>query len=96
LALHSGLVDKGAEKTSLNSLTSEERRTRPQWQFLLAKWRACPAGDEKAAMTVRLRTNEEHKMRGNPRAMTAAAERRFPVRIRLGVPPGGLASATRK
>jgi hypothetical protein len=41
-------------------------------------------------MTVCLRTNEERKMPGNPREMITIAERRFPVRIRLGVPPGGL------
>jgi len=29
-------------------------------------------------------------MPGNPREMITMAERRFPVRIRLGVPPGGL------
>jgi hypothetical protein len=29
-------------------------------------------------------------MSGNARDMITAAERRFPVRIRLGVPPGGL------
>ncbi|MBV9378595.1 MAG: hypothetical protein JO320_26705 [Alphaproteobacteria bacterium] len=29
-------------------------------------------------------------MPGNPREMITTAERRFPVRIRLGVPPGGL------
>lgn len=29
-------------------------------------------------------------MPGNPREMIMAAERRFPVRIRIGVPPGGL------
>jgi hypothetical protein len=29
-------------------------------------------------------------MPGNPREMITAAERRFPVRIRLGVPSGGL------
>ena len=28
-------------------------------------------------------------MPGNPREMTTMAERRFPVRIRIGVPPGG-------
>jgi hypothetical protein len=28
-------------------------------------------------------------MPGNPRQMITMAERRFPVRIRLGVPPGG-------
>src|ERR1700674_4269324 len=35
------------------------------------------------------RTNKEHKMPGNPREMITVAERRFPVRIRIGVPPGG-------
>ena len=29
-------------------------------------------------------------MPGNPRDMITVAERRFPVRIRIGVPPGGL------
>jgi hypothetical protein len=29
-------------------------------------------------------------MPGNPREMVTMAERRFPVRIRIGVPPGGL------
>jgi hypothetical protein len=29
-------------------------------------------------------------MSGNPRDMITSAERRFPVRIRIGVPPGGL------
>ena len=28
-------------------------------------------------------------MPGNPRDMIISAERRFPVRIRMGVPPGG-------
>jgi len=28
-------------------------------------------------------------MPGNPRDMIVSAERRFPVRIRIGVPPGG-------
>jgi hypothetical protein len=32
----------------------------------------------------------EHLMPANPRDMTTAAERRFPVRIRIGVPPEGL------
>jgi hypothetical protein len=36
-----------------------------------------------------IRTNEEHDMPGNPREMITVAERRFPVRIRLGVPPKG-------
>jgi hypothetical protein len=34
-------------------------------------------------------TNKELKMPGNPRDMIVSAERRFPVRIRIGVPPGG-------
>ena len=29
------------------------------------------------------------KMPGNPREIITMAERRFPVRIRIGVPPGG-------
>jgi hypothetical protein len=29
-------------------------------------------------------------MTGNPRDMITSAERRLPVRIRIGVPPGGL------
>src|ERR1700760_1545173 len=29
-------------------------------------------------------------MPGNPREMITAAERTFPVRVRIGVPPGGL------
>jgi hypothetical protein len=29
-------------------------------------------------------------MPGKPRDMITAAERRFPVRVRIGVPPGGL------
>ena len=41
-------------------------------------------------MAVLRRTNEEHEMPGNPREMTTVAERSFPVRIRIGVPPGGL------
>jgi hypothetical protein len=36
------------------------------------------------------RTKEERKMPGSPRERITAAERRFPVRIRVGVPPGGL------
>src|ERR1700730_14222830 len=43
-----------------------------------------------AAMFSLMRTNEEHRMPGNPRDMITNAERRFPVRIRVGVPPGGL------
>jgi hypothetical protein len=35
------------------------------------------------------RTNEEHGMPGHSRDMTTAAERRFPVRIRVAIPPLG-------
>ena len=41
-------------------------------------------------MTPSPRTNEEQDMPGNLRGMITVAERHFPVRIRLGVPPGGL------
>ena len=34
--------------------------------------------------------NEEHLMPGNPREMIITAERTFPVRIRIAVPPEGL------
>jgi hypothetical protein len=37
-----------------------------------------------------LRTEEEHLMPGNPRDLITTAERRFPVRIRIAVPPAGL------
>ena len=36
------------------------------------------------------RTNEEREMPGNPRDMITTAERTFPVRIRIAIPPGGL------
>jgi hypothetical protein len=42
------------------------------------------------------RTNEELKMPGNARDMIVSAERRFPVRIGVGVSPAGLASAMPK
>lgn len=35
-------------------------------------------------------TDKEHEMLGNPCQMMTMAERRFPVRIRLAVPPDGL------
>jgi hypothetical protein len=41
-------------------------------------------------MTFCLRTNKEHKMPGNPRDMIMVADGRYPVRIRVAVPPGGL------
>jgi hypothetical protein len=34
-------------------------------------------------------------MPGNPREIVTMAERRFPVRISIGVPPAGLVSAMR-
>ena len=36
------------------------------------------------------RTNKERDTPANPREMITVAEQRFPVRIKLGVPPGGL------
>ena len=41
-------------------------------------------------MAVLRRTNKEREMPGNAREMVTMAERSFPVRIRIGVPPGGL------
>src|SRR5437899_10706070 len=41
-----------------------------------------------------METKEERKMPGNPREMITTAERRFPVRIRIGVPPGGFGLRT--
>ena len=48
------------------------------------------AGHREAAVTLPFRTNEEHQVPGNPREMITMAERRFPVRIRIGFPPNGL------
>jgi hypothetical protein len=36
------------------------------------------------------RTNEEHPMAASSKFMNTEAERRFPVRIRIGLPPSGL------
>ena len=36
-----------------------------------------------------VRTDDEREMPGNPRDVITVAERRFPVRIRVGVPPNG-------
>jgi hypothetical protein len=36
------------------------------------------------------KNERETRMPGNPREMITTAERRFPVRIRIGVPPEGL------
>jgi len=48
------------------------------------------AGQALAGMAPLPRTNKERMMPGNPREMITVAERRYPVRIRVGVPPGGL------
>jgi hypothetical protein len=40
-------------------------------------------------MAVLCRTNEEHEP-GNPREIITMAERRFPVRVRIAIPPDGL------
>jgi hypothetical protein len=37
-----------------------------------------------------MRTNKEHEMPDNPREIITMAERRYPVRIRVAIPPGGL------
>jgi hypothetical protein len=36
------------------------------------------------------KNKEEREMPGNPRELVTTAQRRFPVRIRIGVPPNGL------
>ena len=36
------------------------------------------------------KAGEEHGMPGNARDLITAAERSFPIRIRIGVPPDGL------
>src|SRR5258708_35576763 len=77
----------GIEKTSLISLTSEERRTRPHMVGFPKLSTTLSALDTTGTgMTFCLRTNEEQKMPGNPRDMITVAERRFPVRIRIAVP----------
>jgi hypothetical protein len=48
-----------------------------------------PAGHIEGSRAILTGTNKELKMPGNPRDMIISAERRFPVRIRIGVPPGG-------
>jgi hypothetical protein len=42
------------------------------------------------ACNSRLETNEEREMPGNPREIITVAGRRFPVRVRIAVPPDGL------
>jgi hypothetical protein len=41
-------------------------------------------------MAVLHRTNKEHELLANAREMITMAERNFPVRVRIAVPPGGL------
>src|SRR5260370_42474428 len=48
-----------------------------------------PAGHTEGTRAILIGTNKELKMPANPRDMIISAERRFPVRIRIGVPPGG-------
>jgi hypothetical protein len=48
------------------------------------------AGHVGAAVLSSRRTDRERKMPGNPREMIASVERRFPVRIKIAVPPSGL------
>ena len=48
------------------------------------------AGHRETTVAICVRTNKEHEMPGNPREMITMAERSFPVRVRIGVPPGGL------
>ena len=48
------------------------------------------AGQDEASMAILHRTNEEHDMPGNTREMVTMAERTYPVRVRIAVPPGGL------
>jgi hypothetical protein len=48
-----------------------------------------PAGHTEGTRAILIGTNKELNMPGNPRDMIVSAERRFPVRIRISVPPGG-------
>jgi hypothetical protein len=48
-----------------------------------------PAGHTEGARAILTGTNKEFKMPGKSRDLIISAERRFPVRIRIGVPPGG-------
>jgi hypothetical protein len=48
-----------------------------------------PAGHTEGSRAILTGTNKELNMPGNPRDMIVSAERRFPVRIRLGVPRKG-------
>jgi hypothetical protein len=51
--------------------------------------RQTPAGHTECTRAILIGTNKELNMPGNPRDMIVSAERRFPVRIRIGVPPAG-------
>ena len=48
-----------------------------------------PAGHTEGTCAILTGTNKELNMPGNARDMIFSAERRFPVRIRIGVPPDG-------
>jgi len=58
---------------------------------LAADFRVDAAGDaERILAHAKERTWNELEMPGNPREIITMAERRFPVRIRIAVPPDGL------
>src|SRR4029077_16030738 len=71
--------------------TSEESRTRPHMFQPYPSRAAGPMGMDTLKLACNLYKNKEGtaNMPSHPREMIAMAERRFPVRIRLGVPPGG-------
>ena len=81
----------GIEKTSLISLTSEERRTRPHISRKIGSRVQRPKRlDTAKRLCNRQAEQTGNKMPDNPREMITSAERRFPVRIRISVPPAGL------
>src|SRR5262249_39042184 len=47
------------------------------------------AGHGKPIVRAFCEHNRNYEMPGNPREMITMAERRFPARVRIGVPPGG-------
>ena len=65
------------------------------WRFELGSCRRFCCLDRKKRPCA-MRTNAGYGMAGNPRDMITLADRRFPVRIRIGVPSGGLVSVMPK
>src|SRR5215472_4208272 len=61
---------------------------------MMGTWRSagatCASRQASAASLTRHRQKRGAQMPGNPREMITSAERRFPVRIRIAVPPTGL------